>query len=86
MNANADAKEETDEDDRTLTISGDEEMAECKASLSSPGLHMDLDLSFAAHKSTGRERGSNYTGVQEESILVIFELPDGSQGESMVSC
>lgn len=72
---------EEDEDGRTLTISDDP--VECKAGPSSPVLHMDLDLSFAARKNPGTE--SNYTGIQEESILVIFELPDGSQGESMVS-
>ena len=80
MDCKRDFDEENDEE-RMLTISDPE--LDFKAGPSSPVLHMDLDLSFAARKSPGTE--SNYTGIQEESILVIFELPDGSQGESMVS-
>ena len=68
---------------RTLTICADwaEEM-QAKAGPSSPGglLHgLDLDLSLAERKSDG-PRGR---GVQEECVLVVFDLPDGSQGESM---
>ena len=74
-----------DEDNRTLTICADWDVDESKgvASPSSPGglLHgLDLDLTLAARKSDV-SRGNR--GVQEESVLVVFDLPDGSQGESM---
>lgn len=39
-----------------------------------------LDLSFAAADKKGAE--SAPSGVQEENVVVVFELPDGSQGES----
>jgi hypothetical protein len=72
------------EDDYTYSYM--EDNSECKSNgikmPTSPLLKgMDLDLSFAE----GRKRESdNYEGIQEESVLVIFDLPDGSQGESMV--
>ena len=43
---------------------------------------LDLDLSLAARKTSGSD--SHYTGIQEESLLVVFDLPDGSQGEAVV--
>ena len=48
---------------------------------------MDLDLSFAmaeAMSKDGKESSElkNSEGVQDENILVVFDLPDGSQGES----
>lgn len=40
-----------------------------------------LDLSLAAEPKSGN--GSQYTGpdIQEKEILIVFDLPDGSQGE-----
>jgi hypothetical protein len=50
--------------------------------LSSPLMKgMDLDLSFAAASKNTYKRG-DCEGIQEESVTVVFDLPDGSQGES----
>jgi hypothetical protein len=70
-------------DARTLTICAEWEVDESKAGPSSPGgiLHgLDLDLTLAERKTDGSRV---HRGVQEESVLVVFELPDCSQGESM---
>jgi hypothetical protein len=42
-----------------------------------------LDLSLAEPKSGGNSSGSQYMGpdIQEKEILIVFDLPDGSQGE-----
>jgi hypothetical protein len=40
---------------------------------------MDLDLSLAEPKD---QLNSKSYGIQEESVTVVFELPDGSQGEN----
>jgi hypothetical protein len=68
--------EELGEDDKnTITVNSSRAVK-----LSSPLLRgMDLDLSFAASKRPYEEQGS---GIQEQDVNVIFELPDGSQGES----
>ena len=43
---------------------------------------VSLDLSLAAvSKGINDEKDSE--GIQENNILVIFDLPDGSQGESL---
>lgn len=74
------------DDEEDYTFSYMEDNSECKSNgikmPTSPLLKgMDLDLSFAE----GMKRVSdNYEGIQEESVIVIFDLPDGSQGESMV--
>ncbi len=75
-----------EEDHRTLKVSLSLGEADFKGGApSSPLLKgMDLDLSFAARKTEVNAR-MDYEGVQEESLLVIFDLPDGSQGESTVS-
>mmetsp|Transcript_26917 Transcript_26917/g.53907 ORF Transcript_26917/g.53907 Transcript_26917/m.53907 type:complete len:144 (+) Transcript_26917:37-468(+) len=39
---------------------------------------MDLDLSFAAGKGPYDQ---DSVGIQEQDVNVVFELPDGSQGE-----
>jgi hypothetical protein len=43
---------------------------------------INLDLNFAESKSGGGTGGQSKENVQEGDIFVIFELPDGSQGES----
>ena len=76
----AGAGEDEGEDGRTLCVSAEWDSDESKAGPSSPGglLHgLDLDLTLAERKDGGGHRG-----VQEESVLVVFDLPDGSQGES----
>ena len=40
---------------------------------------MGLDLSLAPAKGDEKESGK---GIQESNVLVVFDLPDGSQGES----
>ena len=72
-----------EDDHRTLKVSLSLEENDFKLTgPSSPLMKgMDLDLSFAARKT---DAGADREGVQEESLLVIFDLPDGSQGESMV--
>jgi hypothetical protein len=65
------------EDKHTITINSARDVK-----ISSPLMRgMDLDLSFAGSKDPyGRDE--NAIGVQEQEVLVVFELPDGSQGES----
>lgn len=71
-----------EEDLRTLEVAV-EELGDPKQGPASPLLRgMDLDLTFAASRKS--EEGVGLRGVQEESVLVIFDLPDGSQGESLV--
>jgi len=40
---------------------------------------MELNLSFAAERKDSQDDSAQ---IQEQDVLVIFELPDGSQGES----
>jgi hypothetical protein len=54
-------------------------------SLSSPNARgIALDLSFAAEPkgSQSRSSRSDEPGIQEESLNIVFDLPDGSQGEN----
>ena len=44
---------------------------------------LDLGLNFAKVEQNSYEHEE--TGIQEQSVLVVFELPDGSLGESYVS-
>lgn len=41
---------------------------------------MGLDLSLAPDKNEEKDSGK---GIQENTVLVVFDLPDGSQGESI---
>jgi hypothetical protein len=42
-----------------------------------------LDLSYMADSKSGHSRERDpRSGAQEESVLVVFDLPDGSQSES----
>ena len=71
-----DSKVCDEEDERTLPTPywGDQDDT---CSEASPATHRgvgELDLSLAERKSRG--------GVQEETILIVFDLPDGSQGEA----
>lgn len=70
--------EEYHEDDKdTITVAYSDENA--GKSLPTPVIAgIELDLSFAAQEKSGRFEDS---GIQEESVLVVFDLPDGSQGE-----
>jgi hypothetical protein len=53
-------------------------------SLSSPNARgIALDLSFAAEpKGQSRSSRSDEPDIQEESLNIVFDLPDGSQGEN----
>lgn len=66
-----------EEDQRTSNIIFDEP-SDFKSPMSPKLRGMGLDLSF-----TAAERKRDGAGVQEEGILVVFDLPDGSQGESV---
>jgi len=85
-----DEEEEYKSEDRKRTISIDDGfmLPGHKEAPTSPLLRgMDLDLSFAMAEAMSKDGKANSElkgeeGVQEESILVIFDLPDGSQGES----
>jgi hypothetical protein len=70
-----DLKEEKDDDEKTFTLSlGVEE------TLASPprrGMGLDLTKAAAASKSEADDEAQ----PQEQEVLVIFELPDGSQAE-----
>ena len=88
---NSDAKhaqdddEYLDDDGRIMTVVADDDEepeADSKSSsqrLSSSSRHrgIGLDLGFCSEKPSEKKQN-----VQEDSILVIFELPDGSQGEA----
>jgi hypothetical protein len=70
-----DFEELVEDDKNTITVNSSRAVK-----LNSPLLRgMDLDLSFAASKGPYEQQGS---GIQEQEVNVIFELPDGSQGES----
>lgn len=73
-----DADEYFEDDTRQLyTVNNAEE----KLFMSPRGV--GLDLSFASESKSGHSRERDpRSGVQEESVLVIFDLPDGSQSES----
>lgn len=77
--------EALDDDPRTITLSSMESDQPGKHP-SSPLLKgMDLDLSYTRDRK-GFDNDEEYRrrGVQEEEVMVIFELPDGSQGEMQV--
>lgn len=71
---------------RIITIGDIDSEADMKvgnAGPKSPYLRgMGLDLSFTSSNSAKQDEDKNSNGVQEESVLVVFDLPDGSQGES----
>ena len=55
--------------------------AEEKMYMSPRGVGLDLSLASAERKAGGG-RSDERDNVQEANVLVIFDLPDGSQGES----
>lgn len=64
-----------DDDKNTITVNSSRVVK-----MNSPLLRgMDLDLSFAASKGPYESQGA---GIQEQDVTVVFDLPDGSQGES----
>ena len=81
LDANGEA---IDDDPRTITLSYTGEGARAPSSPLLKG--MDLDLSAARdRKGFSDEEDHRRKGVQEEEVIVIFELPDGSQGENQVN-
>jgi hypothetical protein len=76
-----DALDFPDDDKHTITVTGSG-----AGTVTSPGAAgamrgMGLNLSFAAADSKS-EAYPPAMGIQEESVTVVFDLPDGSQGES----
>lgn len=72
--ANLDFEDVLEDDKNTITLDN-----YCDVKINSPLMRgMDLDLSFAAAKDPYEQ----VDGIQEHSVNVVFELPDGSQGES----
>jgi hypothetical protein len=70
---NLDFEDMMEDDKNTITLNSSRVVK-----LNSPLLRgMDLDLSFAACKNSYEQEG-----IQEQDMNVVFELPDGSQGES----
>jgi hypothetical protein len=81
-----DEKDEKYEDNRLISINHDDDYDENEDldyksyPLPQQVLRgMGLDLSLAPSKSEANDGGK---GIQENSVLVVFDLPDGSQGES----
>lgn len=72
--ANLDFEDVLEDDKNTITLDN-----YCDVKINSPLMRgMDLDLSFAVAK----DPYAQVNGIQENSVNVVFELPDGSQGES----
>lgn len=74
---NLDFDDFADDDKDTITVNS----SRLDTKLSSPLLKgMGLDLSFAAESK--EDPYEHADGIQEHEVTVVFELPDGSQGES----
>eukprot|EP00607_Mallomonas_marina_P001098 CAMPEP_0182428376 /NCGR_PEP_ID=MMETSP1167-20130531/22664_1 /TAXON_ID=2988 /ORGANISM="Mallomonas Sp, Strain CCMP3275" /LENGTH=119 /DNA_ID=CAMNT_0024611249 /DNA_START=279 /DNA_END=639 /DNA_ORIENTATION=+ len=73
--------DDKEEDDRTIFVDGDDCYQHDPNSYSSPSKlrGMGLDLSFA--ESFTKDEMDDEEVIQESTILVVFDLPDGSQGE-----
>ena len=69
-----------EEDNRTFVMAERDHPSYCSPSKKSAA----LELNFA--KVDFRSQDSTEDGIQEQPILVVFELPDGSVAESYVSC
>ena len=78
--------EEDEEDKITISLQGaqGDESRRPDSSSHSPLLRgMNLDLSFAAGSKEplyGQQHRSYH--IQEQEVMVVFDLPDGSQGEN----
>lgn len=74
-----------DYDDKDIILL-DQSNSNSSKDIAQPSPHlrgMDLDLSFAAAESKDNNQIDNdCIRIQEEQINVVFELPDGSQGEN----
>lgn len=77
---NDDYMDEKEADSRMISMNRDDDYDERSHPLPQQVIRgMGLDLSFAPAKGNERDAGK---GIQETSVLVVFDLPDGSQGES----
>ena len=83
----ADLHDDNDDDHRVMAVGdeedGDELAADSKNAVGRRGsahraIGLNLDACDAPHAGDEQKKGN----VSENSLLVIFELPDGSQGES----
>jgi hypothetical protein len=68
------------EDDNMIMISNRNDSKQTDSGLS-PLKGMSLDLSLAAEAKQFRNRTE--PEIQEESLTIVFDLPDGSQGENV---
>lgn len=74
---NLDFEDLMDDDKDTIRVSS-AQVSNTK--LNSPLMRgMELNLSFAADRKDSYDESAR---IQEQDVLVIFELPDGSQGEN----
>lgn len=89
----SDGDDYLEEDGRTFTLDATDEECEnnssssSAASVASPkSRDRGLDLNLSKAEESQSKRGLTYgdaveDGIQEQNILVVFELPDGSSGE-----
>jgi hypothetical protein len=66
-----------DDDDDTEMF----EISDSKYAPSSPTRRMDLDLSSTFRRAESKD---DHVDIQESEVMVIFDLPDGSQTEQNV--
>lgn len=83
---NDDYLDEKEGDSRMISMARDDDYDESEDSDYKSNLRprkvrqgMGLDLSRAPAKG---DEGDSGKGIQETNVLVVFDLPDGSQGES----
>ncbi len=81
-----DGDEYLEEDGRTFTLDTVEYDNSNSNTFASPK-RSDVELNLQFAKESSMAYGGHHdehTGIQEQSILVVFELPDGSTGECNV--
>ena len=76
--AKSDCKDEDEHDPRMIRVHSSEALPP------RPVLGMRLDLKSVAITEEMQSMQKDYEGVQESQVMVVFELPDGSLGETMV--
>lgn len=80
--SNNDSDKESYDDKDTIIVTDFDTKDEISMNGKTPK-GVNLDLSFAADSKTDHDSNTHREGIQEETLLVVFDLPDGSQGESM---
>ena len=59
----------------------EEEIDVSKSNTSSPSKVKQLNLSLATNRGRNSENRGDEVNIQEKNVLVVFDLPDGSQSE-----